>query len=111
MQQSKIGLDFNQVEHARNIAKKIANQVQDFVGGYTTVAVERTICRLLGIDVLFATLTTCPYAVNGGINVGLQYFLDVCCIMNGQLSDVKFAGTDGFGNLLGLFASFGNGIS
>ena len=50
MQQSKVGLDFEKVEHARGVARKIANQVQDFVGNYTTVAVERTICRLLGID-------------------------------------------------------------
>ena len=50
MRKSKVGLDFEKVEHARGVAKKIAGQVQDFVEGYTTVAVERTICRLLGID-------------------------------------------------------------
>ena len=50
MQKSKIGLDFEKVEHARGVARKIAGQVQDFVDNYTTVAVERTICRLLGID-------------------------------------------------------------
>ncbi len=50
MQESKLGLDFQKVEHARGVAKRIAGQVQDFVDNYTTVAVERTICRLLGID-------------------------------------------------------------
>ena len=30
MQKSKVGLDFNQVEHARDVAKRIAGQVQRF---------------------------------------------------------------------------------
>ena len=47
---SKLGIDFKQVEHARGLARTIAVQVQEFVEGYTTVAVERTLCRLLGID-------------------------------------------------------------
>lgn len=50
MQKSKLGIDFNKVKHARSIAKNIANDVQSFADKYTTVAVERTICRLLGID-------------------------------------------------------------
>ncbi len=48
--QSKLGLDFKKIEHARNTAKEIANGVQVFVNKYTTVATERTLCRLLGID-------------------------------------------------------------
>ncbi|NLA24017.1 MAG: D-lysine 5,6-aminomutase subunit alpha [Bacteroidales bacterium] len=47
---SKLGLDFNKVNMARVAAKSIADNVQEFVGNYTTVAVERTLCRLLGID-------------------------------------------------------------
>ncbi|MDR1347586.1 MAG: lysine 5,6-aminomutase subunit alpha [Prevotellaceae bacterium] len=50
MQKSKIGLDFEKVKHAKQIAGNIANDVQKFVENYTTVAVERTVCRLLGID-------------------------------------------------------------
>jgi len=50
MQKSKIGLDFQKVAHAKQVASNIAAEVQQFVGNYTTVAVERTICRLLGID-------------------------------------------------------------
>ncbi len=50
MQKSKVGLDFAEVEHARSVARNIAGQVQDFVEDYTTVAVERTLCRFLGID-------------------------------------------------------------
>ena len=48
--QSKLNLDFNKVEKARTIAKNIADDVQKFVDNYTTVTVERTLCRLLGID-------------------------------------------------------------
>lgn len=47
---SKLGLDFTRVEYARNISKGIADGVQQFVGNYTTIAVERTLCRLMGID-------------------------------------------------------------
>lgn len=47
---SKLGLDFNQVNKARDISSKIALNVHEFVQEYTTIAVERTLCRLLGID-------------------------------------------------------------
>ncbi|MDR0753939.1 MAG: lysine 5,6-aminomutase subunit alpha [Prevotellaceae bacterium] len=50
MQKSKIGLDFEKVKHAKQVAKNIADDVQKFVENYTTVAVERSVCRLLGID-------------------------------------------------------------
>jgi beta-lysine 5,6-aminomutase alpha subunit len=45
-----LGLDFEKVSHARRTAGCIAADVQKFVDRYTTVAVERTVCRLLGID-------------------------------------------------------------
>ena len=50
MQNSKLGLDFTKVAHAKDVARKIADDVQKFVEQYSTVAVERTLCRLLGID-------------------------------------------------------------
>ena len=49
MQNSKLGLDFTKVAHAKDVARKIADDVQKFVEQYSTVAVERTLCRLLGI--------------------------------------------------------------
>ncbi len=48
--QSKLGLDFKKVERAKSLAKDIATEVQAFVESKTTVAVERTLCRLMGID-------------------------------------------------------------
>jgi beta-lysine 5,6-aminomutase alpha subunit len=47
---SKLGLDFSKVASARELAKAIAGDVQNFVKDYSTVAVERTLCRLLGIN-------------------------------------------------------------
>lgn len=47
---SKVGIDREKVVYARSLAKNIAQDVQSFVGNYTTVAVERTIARLLGMD-------------------------------------------------------------
>lgn len=47
---SKLGLDFTKVAEAKKIARSIAANVQDFVKDYSTVASERTLCRLLGID-------------------------------------------------------------
>lgn len=50
MEKSKLGLDFQRVAYAKQLAGNIADDVQNFVNGYTTVAVERTLCRLIGID-------------------------------------------------------------
>lgn len=50
MQKSKLGIDVKKIEYARGISKNIADSVQKFVENYTTVAVERTLCRLVGID-------------------------------------------------------------
>ncbi|MBQ7146514.1 MAG: lysine 5,6-aminomutase subunit alpha [Lachnospiraceae bacterium] len=47
---SKIGLDQALVEKARTSARKVAEDTQRFIDLHTTVAVERTVCRLLGID-------------------------------------------------------------
>ncbi|MEG0794910.1 MAG: lysine 5,6-aminomutase subunit alpha [Odoribacter sp.] len=47
---SKLGIDFGKVEHARELSRKIATDVQSFVDGYTTVTVERTLSRLMGVD-------------------------------------------------------------
>ena len=48
--ESKLNLDFKLVEQARAHAAQVADDTQRFIDGCTTVAVERTVCRLLGID-------------------------------------------------------------
>ncbi|MBK6937582.1 MAG: lysine 5,6-aminomutase subunit alpha [Chitinophagaceae bacterium] len=47
---SKLGLDFTKVAEAKKLARNIAGNIQDFVKDYSTVASERTLCRLIGID-------------------------------------------------------------
>ena len=48
--ESKLNLNQELVAKARTSAAKIADDVQEFIDIHTTVAVERTVCRLLGID-------------------------------------------------------------
>ena len=81
MNKSKLGLDFAQVDAAKQLAKNIADQVQEFVDGYTTVAVERTLCRLVGIDGIDENGVPLPNVVvdslleKGALNQGVLYFL------------------------------------
>ena len=90
MQESKVGLDFKKVEQARGLAKQIADQVQDFVGNYTTVAVERTICRLLGIDGIDANEVPLPNIVvdelksKGLLGQGVCFFMGNAILATGK---------------------------
>lgn len=47
---SKLNLNNDIVDKARNYAKSIAFDIQQFINDHTTVSVERTVCRFLGID-------------------------------------------------------------
>ena len=48
--QSKLNLNEELVNKARESARKVALETQKFIDAHTTVTVERTVCRLLGID-------------------------------------------------------------
>ena len=48
--ESKVNLDLSIVSKARDAAKKIAFETQEFIDQHTTITIERTVCRLLGID-------------------------------------------------------------
>ena len=48
--ESKLNLNFELVEKARAHASRVADDTQRFIDRHTTIAVERTVCRLLGID-------------------------------------------------------------
>jgi len=80
-EKSKLGLDFTQVAAAKQLAKQIADQVQEFVDGYTTVTVERTLCRLIGIDGIDENEVPLPNRVvdalleAGVLNQGVLYFM------------------------------------
>ncbi|MBQ9473308.1 MAG: lysine 5,6-aminomutase subunit alpha [Bacteroidales bacterium] len=90
MQESKVGLDFNKVAHAREVAGRIAGGVQDFVQGYTTVAVERTICRLLGIDGVDENGVPLPNIVvdelkaKGLLGQGVMYYVGNAVLETGK---------------------------
>ena len=60
---SKLGLDQSLVEKARASAAFVAEDTQRFIDRHTTVAVERTVCRLLGIDGINAVEVPMPNVV------------------------------------------------
>ena len=88
--QSKLGLDFKKVERAKGLAKDIANEVQSFVESYTTVAVERTLCRLMGIDGVDANVGPLPNVVvddlksKGVLNQGVLFYLANAMVNTGM---------------------------
>jgi beta-lysine 5,6-aminomutase alpha subunit len=81
MKNSKLGIDFKKVTEAKTIAASIANEVQQFVNRYTTVTVERTLCRLMGIDGVDEHEVPLPNVVveqlhqTGLLGQGTLYFL------------------------------------
>ncbi|MCL2609186.1 MAG: lysine 5,6-aminomutase subunit alpha [Treponema sp.] len=60
---TKLALDLKQVEKARGYAAEVARHTQDFIDRHTTVTVERTVCRLLGIDGIDADGVPLPNVV------------------------------------------------
>ena len=89
MTHSKLGLDFNKVAEARKLARNIANEVQGFVEQYTTVAVERTLCRLMGIDGVDANEVPLPNVLvdhikdKGLLGEGVLFFIANAMISTG----------------------------
>ena len=89
MNTSKLGLDYKKIQSAKQIAKNIAGEVQEFVNQYTTVSVERSLCRLLGIDGVNANDIPLPNIVvdqiqeNKLLNEGILFFLGNAIIETG----------------------------
>ena len=46
----KLDLDLGKIALARDLARSVAEDVQGFIDETTTVATERAVCRLLGVD-------------------------------------------------------------
>ncbi len=96
MTESKLGLDFNRVEYARGLASAIAANVQNFVESYTTVAVERTLCRLMGIDDIDDNQVPLPNIIvdelreKGVLNQGALFYI-ANAIVNTSLSPQEIA--------------------
>ena len=78
---SKLGLDINEIKEARSYALKIAKDTQEFIDKHTTVTVERTVCRLLGIDgvnefgVPYPNILVDHIVKNGELGIGISNYL------------------------------------
>ena len=53
-------LDMKQIDRVKSLASEISDQVQQFISGYSTVSVERTILRLYGVDGVDSNGTPLP---------------------------------------------------
>ncbi|GAA0712400.1 D-lysine 5,6-aminomutase subunit alpha [Paraclostridium ghonii] len=88
---SKLNLDLSIVEKARKSAQNIALDTQEFINKHTTVAVERTILRLLGIDGVDEFGVPLPNIVvdsiknsnNGSLGMGVAYYIGNAMINTG----------------------------
>lgn len=78
---SKLNLDFGVVDSARKSARIIAEDTQKFIERHTTVAVERTVARLLGIDGIDDLERPLPNVVidnikhGGGLSEGASFWI------------------------------------
>lgn len=87
---SKLNLDEKMIGRARNAARNIAEDVQKFIDEHTTVAVERTIARLLGIDGVDEIDKPLPNVVvdnikeDGGLGNGIAYWIGNAIVYTGK---------------------------
>ena len=87
---NKLNLDFDLVAEARQSAKVIAEDIQGMIDLHTTVAVERTVLRLLGVDGIDDIERPLPNVVvdavkdKGGLPLGLAYWMGNAMIQTGK---------------------------
>lgn len=94
--EGKLNLNFDLVQKGRLSAKNIALETQEFIDRHTTVAVERTICRLLGIDGVDEVGVPLPNVVveniksGKGLSIGAAVFIGNAMV-NTKLSPQEIA--------------------
>lgn len=87
---SKLNLDFSVVDKARESARIIAADTQKFIDKHTTVTVERTIVRLLGVDGIDELERPLPNLVvenikaGGGLAEGAAFWLGNAMVKFGK---------------------------
>jgi len=101
--QSKLNLDQGIVDKARYSAGRIAEDTQEFINQHTTVTVERTVVRLLGIDGVDEIDKPLPNGVvdnikdGGGLSLGAAYWIGNAVIYTGkevqEIAEMVAAGT------------------
>jgi len=86
---SKLNLNPAIIESARNAAKTIAKDTQEFIDRHTTVTIERTVTRLLGIDGVDEIEKPLPNVVvdnikeGGGISQGAAFWIGNAMVATG----------------------------
>lgn len=87
--QSKLNLNPQVIDRARTAASDIAQNVQDFIDVHTTVTVERTVLRLLGIDGIDDMEVPLPNVVvdniveGGGLSSGAAFWMGNAVVQTG----------------------------
>jgi len=78
---SKLNLDPKKIESSRKSASNIANETQKFIEKHTTITVERTVARLLGVDGVDEIEKPLPNALvdnikeGGGLQQGASFWI------------------------------------
>jgi beta-lysine 5,6-aminomutase alpha subunit len=87
---SKLDLDPGVVAACRQAARQIAEQVTEQIAGRTTVSVERSVTRLLGVDGADALDVPLPNVLvdhvhdRGGLGRGIAYWLGNAMLQTGR---------------------------
>ena len=87
---SKLALDERVVEECRQAARQIAARISDRIAGQTSVSVERTITRLLGVDGVDEVDAPLPNRLveqiqaGGELAHGIAYWLGNAMLQTGQ---------------------------
>ncbi len=99
---SKLDLDPGVVAACRAAAKRIAEQVAERIAGHTTVSVERTVTRMLGVDGANDLDAPLPNVLvdhvhaGGGLGRGVAHWLGNAMLQTGrspqQIAEVLSAG-------------------
>jgi len=101
---SKLDLDVGIVESCRQLAAQIADRIAAETAGKTTVSVERTVIRFLGVDGINALEIPLPNALvdhvhdSGGLGRGVAYWLGNAMLQTGR-SAQEIAEAVGVGEL------------
>jgi beta-lysine 5,6-aminomutase alpha subunit len=86
----KLNLDINLINRGRQAARKIAEDTQVFIDIHSTIAVERTVARLYGIDGVDDAGVPLPNIVieniknGGGIKRGIAFYLANAALNSGK---------------------------
>jgi beta-lysine 5,6-aminomutase alpha subunit len=90
MSSSKLDLDPGVVAACRQAARQIAEQVTDQIAGRTTLSVERSVTRLLGVDGADSLDVPLPNVLvdhvheRGGLGHGIAYWLGNAMLQTGR---------------------------